>query len=63
MVGINKSAFKVTIDKNWFAPNEILMVDLNEFKCEVTKVYPWTLWRRFLFRLGFSVKLFECKLK
>ena len=54
--GIGGTQFKVTLNKDWMAPLE------TSLKLKVTKVYKQTLWKRFLFWLGFPVSFTKLKL-
>ncbi len=60
--GIKGESFSIQIDKGGFNSPKILS-PLEEFKLIVTKVYPYTWWRRFLLFLGFSVKFYDVKLE
>lgn len=52
--GVDRQEFTITMTKN-----ELQCDQVNNLT--VTKIYKQNLWRKFLLRLGFRVKLFEVK--
>lgn len=57
---LSGETFKLKLTDDNFGENSILYFSENK-KVMVTKVYPFTKWKRFLFWLGFSIKTMDLK--